>query len=140
MNRDSLRLLVMRHEGLSLKPYKDSLGLLTIGYGRCLQTEGITESEAGILLDNDLANVVAHCRDAYPWFNEIDDSRQNVVCSMVFNLGWVGFAAFKKMIAAVEAKNFAEAANQMLMSGWAGEVGTRAAELAAMMRDGDIVH
>ncbi len=140
MNRDSLRVLLIRHEGLRLKPYKDSVGLLTIGYGRCLDNVGISEAEALVLLDNDISKAVAYCREAFPWFNSIDDSRQNVIASMVFNLGAAGFAEFKKLIAAVIRADFSEAANQMLLSRWAGQVGPRAVELAEMMRAGDTIH
>lgn len=140
MNRDALKALLMRHEGLSLRVYKDSQGLDTIGFGRCLETVGISEAEAMIMLDNDIAKVVAYCRQAFTWFNSLDDSRQNVVCSMVFNLGALGFSEFKKMIAALAAKDFDEAANQMLLSKWAAQVGPRATELAQMMRDGDTIH
>ena len=38
-----------RDEGFRAKPYRDSEGLLTIGYGTLIE-DGITEEEAGILL------------------------------------------------------------------------------------------
>ncbi len=41
--------LIKRHEGLSLKPYMDSRGFLTIGYGRNLDANGISKSEAEYL-------------------------------------------------------------------------------------------
>jgi lysozyme len=140
MNRDSLRALLIRHEGLSLKAYKDSLGFLTIGYGRCLDTTGISEPEANALLDNDISKCVAYCREAFSWFDALDDARQNVICSMIFNMGAAKFAEFKKLIAAVIAKDYNEAANQMRQSVWAGQVGKRASELAQMMIDGDTIH
>uniref|UniRef100_UPI00398051FD glycoside hydrolase family protein n=1 Tax=Salmonella sp. s60093 TaxID=3159721 RepID=UPI00398051FD len=43
-----------RDEGLRLKPYRESVGVLTIGYGRNLEANGITEREAGFLLRNDI--------------------------------------------------------------------------------------
>lgn len=140
MNRDKLKELLIKHEAMRLFPYKDSVGKLTIGIGRNLEDVGITEAEAFFLLDNDIAKAVSHCRSAYPWFNELDDSRQNVICSMVFNLGMRGFANFKKLIAAMEKKDYAEAANQMKSSLWASQVGKRATELAEMMLMGDTRH
>ncbi|MES2355624.1 MAG: glycoside hydrolase family protein [Pseudomonadota bacterium] len=140
MNRDALKALLLRHEGMKNKLYKDTQGIATIGVGRNLEGTGISEQEAMYLLENDMSRVVAYCRDAFPWFNGLDDSRQNVICSMVFNLGAAKFSEFKKMLAAVAAKDFVEAANQMLCSAWAGEVCARATELAQMMRDGDTVH
>lgn len=125
---------------MKLKAYKDTVGLTTIGVGRNLDGQGITEAEAMYLLENDMARVVSYCRDAFPFFNGLCDSRQNVICSMVFNLGAARFADFKKMLAAVAAKDWAGAADQMLASAWAGQVGARAVELAQLMRDGDTVH
>jgi len=152
MNRDSLRGLLIKDEGLELRPYFDCCGKffrdckcehqgkLTIGTGRNIEDVGISDQEAGFLLENDMSKVVSYCREAYPWFNGLDDSRQNVVASMVFNMGPMKFSEFKKMIAAVSAKDFSEASNQMLQSAWAGQVGERAVELADMMRVGDTFH
>jgi lysozyme len=140
MNRDSLRALLLKHEGLRLKPYKDTQGFLTIGVGRCIETTGITENEAMIMLEGDISKVVSYCRDAFPWFNALCDTRQNVICSMVFNLGAARFSEFKKMIKAVEEMDYATAANEMMLSMWAAQVCSRAAELAQMMRDGDTIH
>ena len=47
--------LIAKHEGLRLKPYKDSVGKLTIGYGRNLDDVGISQEEAEILFSADVA-------------------------------------------------------------------------------------
>lgn len=151
MNRESLRDLLKRHEGFREKPYLDCCGLywractcekkgcLTIGYGTNLDA-GITEAEGGVLLDNRVAKVISYCREAYSWFHGLCDTRQNVIASMVYNLGAAGFSGFRKMLAAVAGKNFTEAANQMLLSRWSAQVKDRAVELAEMMREGDTLH
>ena len=41
----------MRHEGLRLKPYRDTAGKLTIGVGRNLDDVGVSEAEAFALLN-----------------------------------------------------------------------------------------
>lgn len=140
MNREKLKELLVRHESLRLFPYKDSVGKTSIGIGRNLDDVGITQAEALFMLDNDIAKVVAHCRTVYPWFNELDDTRQNVICSLIFNLGPKGFSAFKKTIEFMERKEYALAANEILCSRWASQVGKRALELSEMLRDGDIRH
>lgn len=140
MDRDKLKALLIRHEAVALKPYKDTRGKITIGVGRNLEDCGISEAEAMAMLDNDLGRAVAYCRDAYPWFNNLCDTRQNVIASMVFNMGAAKFSEFKKMLAAVERRDFEGAANEMLCSAWAGQVKGRATELAQMMRDGDTIH
>jgi len=54
---------------------------------------------------------------------------------MRFNLGPAGFRQFKKMIAAVNAGNFIEAAAQMKDSRWYRQVKNRAETLTAMMKN-----
>lgn len=128
--------LLIRHEGLKLKPYKDSSGLLTIGVGRCLETVGISRSEALYLLENDIQNVYGKCVHNFPWFDSLDQVRQDVVLSLVFNLGLIGFSQFEHVIKALEARDYTLAASEMLSSLWAAQVKDRAIELSRMMETG----
>jgi len=58
--------------------------------------------------------------------------------NMLFNLGYTRFLGFKKMLHAIEVRDFNHAANEMLDSKWAGQVGQRAIELAQIMRSGEM--
>lgn len=49
---------LIRDEGLKLKPYRCTSNKLTIGIGRNLDDNGITEAEARYLLHNDLGRAV----------------------------------------------------------------------------------
>ena len=51
--------MLVRHEGLRLKPYRCPAGRLTIGVGRNLEDKGISSSEAF----NMLANDIVECED-----------------------------------------------------------------------------
>ncbi|MFQ5545677.1 MAG: glycoside hydrolase family protein [Acidiferrobacterales bacterium] len=128
--------MLIRHEGLRLKPYHDTVGKLTIGVGRNLDDVGITREEALMLLDNDIAKVKREVKRAFPWFAQLNPVRKNIVLNMVFNIGLPRFRQFKKTIAAIKAKDWEEAASQMLDSRWARQVGRRARELATMMKAG----
>ncbi|MFQ5540210.1 MAG: glycoside hydrolase family protein [Candidatus Binatia bacterium] len=128
--------MLIRHEGLRLKPYLDTKKKLTIGVGRNLDDVGITRDEAWALLNNDIARVRREVKRAFPWFSKLNPVRKDVVLNMVFNLGLQRFRVFRKAIAAIKAKDWDEAARQMLDSRWARQVGRRARELAAMMRRG----
>ena len=132
---EQLKKMLIRHEALRLKPYKDSVGKLTIGVGRNLDDRGITEAEAMLLLSNDIGDALADAKK-FSWFGQLDSARQDVIVNMVFNLGLTRFSGFKKMIAALEHGNYPEAADQMLDSKWARQVGLRASELSQMMREG----
>ena len=128
--------MLIRHEGLRLKPYRDAKSKLTIGVGRNLDDVGITRAEALMLLDNDITTVQRDAKRAFPWFAGLDPVRKDVVLDMVFNLGLPGFRRFKKTIASIRAGDWENEAREMLKSRWANEVGKRATELAAMMERG----
>jgi len=125
-----------RHEGLRLKPYIDTVGKLTVGYGRNLDDVGISEQEAEMMLRQDIYTATAEAREAFPWVSDISPIRQDVIYNMSFNMGMPKLKKFKNMIAALEHRDFGEAAKQMLDSRWAKQVGSRATELAEIMRSG----
>lgn len=132
-----LRAQLVRHEGLRLKPYRDTVGKLTLGIGRNLDDVGISESEAYVLVDNDITRVKRGLVEAYPgWFPLLDGVRQAVLVNMGFNLGLAGLAGFKQTLAAVARGDYAAASRGMLASKWARQTGSRATELAAQMRTG----
>lgn len=137
----SLTDLLIRHEDLKLKPYLDSAKppRLTIGVGRNLDDRGITKAEALYLLENDIRTA---SEDLLAVIGEgavhaLNEARHAALVSMCFNLGRARFAKFKATIAAVKAQDWERAADQMLKSLWARQVGDRADELARMVRTGE---
>jgi lysozyme len=130
----TLKDLLIKHEGVRLKPYTDTTGKLTIGVGRNLDGKGISYAEAMALLDKDIADTANDCLHAFTWFADLDEPRQWVVMSMVFNMGLDGFKAFKRMIGYLELGDFAGAEVEMANSRWAKQVGDRAVELRKMMK------
>lgn len=123
-----------RDEGNRLKPYRDSVGKLTIGIGRNLDDVGISKGEAYHMVHNDIERTVADVEHHFPWWTRLDDIRQHVILNMAFNMGIKRLLGFKKMLAACEAGRYGEAAREMLASAWAGQVGPRATRLASEMR------
>lgn len=123
------------HEGMRLKPYRCPAGKLTIGVGRNLEAKGLTKEEALILLRNDIAETTNQLQ-TYAWYARLDPIRQKVLVDMAYNLGVGGLLKFRKMIAALERGDYEGAADQMLDSRWAEQVGMRATRLAEMMRSG----
>ncbi len=128
--------MLIRHEGLTLKPYRDTVGKLTIGVGRNLDDRGISKEEAMFMLRNDLSRCMSESRLALPFFDELSIIRQDVIIDMVFNLGITRFLGFKRMIRAMRRKKFKEAADEMIDSKWAIQVKGRATELSIMMETG----
>lgn len=128
--------MIKRHEGLRLKPYRDTVGILTIGYGRNLEDVGISEDEAELMLQNDIAGARKRLEEIFTAASTLSGPRYNVLVDMIFNLGPGGFMGFRKMRKAVEEGDFERAAQEMLDSKWAVQVKGRAEELARMMRQG----
>ena len=122
-------------EGLRLTPYRCTEGVLTIGYGRSLE-KGITEQEAEYLLSNDLdvaaTDAIQFCTQEV--WDQLSDQRKSVLVNMAFNLGLTRLSKFKKFKAALLRHDYHEAADQMLDSRWARQVGQRALRLADSMR------
>lgn len=142
--------MLYRHEGLRLKPYRDTVGKLTIGVGRNLDDKGITEQEATYLLRHDI-DETWNALGKIPAFKSLSRQRQAALVDMAFNLGIAGLMGFKRMWAALEAGDFETAAAEMLDSKWAKQVGDqppsakhpygqRAWELAQIMRTGSPVN
>lgn len=135
MITDALISSVKRHEGLRLKMYKCTAGKNTIGYGRNLDDVGISADEAELMLKHDLENAELDAK-RFPVFEKLNQVRKDVLTEMVFNLGYSRLSGFKKMFAALERKDYDGAANEMLDSKWARDVGERAKTLAYFMRIG----
>ena len=133
---ESIYDLLVRHEGLKLKPYQCTAGKLTIGVGRNLADKGISEGEARIMLHNDVDSVTAHLTSKYSWYENLSLERKKVVQSMVFQLGEGGFGKFKQVHTGLASKRWIYAAEQMLDSAWAKQTPARAKELARMMEIG----
>jgi lysozyme len=135
-DRAKLRAQLMRHEGYRAKPYLDTVGVMTIGYGRNLRDVGITRDEADYLLNGDIDRTVKALLTHLPWMLELDSVRQAVLCNMAFNLGVSGLLTFRDTLKAVQQDRYDDAAEGMLASKWAQQVGQRAMELAVQMRSG----
>jgi lysozyme len=136
MNRQLLLEQLERHEGLRLKPYRDTVGKLTIGYGRNLDDRGISEDEAGFMLDNDIDQVVAELERLPLWLS-LNPVRKVVLANMAFNMGVPTLLEFRRMLGALAEKDWDRAAVEMLDSKWARQVGSRAVELSELMRRGE---
>ena len=128
---------IKKHEGLRLKPYRCTAGKLTIGYGRNLEDNGITEEEAHFLLMNDLEKSWDECCKAFSWISKMDKIRQGVIVELCFNMGLGRLKGFKKMLAACERGDYETASVEMLDSLWARQVGRRAKTLADIMKGKD---
>lgn len=133
MDIDALKQQLIMHEGLKLTPYRCTADKLTIGVGRNLDDVGITQEEAEFLLDNDILRCCDDLDRNMSWWRDLSETRQRVLVDMVFNLGINRFMKFQNTIDALANGNYKGAAEEMLDSRWAEQVGQRAMRLANAM-------
>jgi lysozyme len=138
MNDNDLHKVLMlnlkRDEGLRLKPYKDTEGILTIGYGRNLEHVGITEGEAENMLLRDIGVAWDETIRLVPSFSRLPWQAKSALVNMMFNLGYPRLSQFVRMLDAIDRDNFNEAADEALDSKWARQVGKRAERIAGLFR------
>ena len=133
---DSLVEQLKRHEGFRSKPYIDSVGKVTIGYGRNLDDVGLSRKEAVDLLYNDISLARNAVLTNISVARRLNSARLDALTNMAFNLGITRLLKFRKFLAALDLGDFVEAEVQMLDSLWAKQVGSRAIELGRQMRTG----
>ncbi len=131
--------LIKQHEGFRRHAYQDSEGFWTIGFGRLIDKRrggGVSVSEAELLCRNDIRRAEKTVQKIFPQWQYFSDNRYHGLVSMAFNLGESGFAKFVKMRAAIDARNWRDAADEALDSLWAKQVPVRAGEIAHLLRAG----
>lgn len=126
-----------RDEGFLPYAYKDSLGFMTIGYGRLIERKlggGITEDEADYLLMNDIVRVETALDKEFPWWRKHPENVQRAMANMCYNLGIKKFKSFKNTLAYLKAGQYNAAADNAMNSLWARQVGARAKRVTDLMR------
>jgi lysozyme len=134
---------IKRHEGLRLKPYQDTLGFWTVGYGHFLgkadkaSAGAITLEEAEEIFEQDFWEAYNEAKELVVSWGGLTAPRQSVLVNMTFNMGAKKMREFRQTLAAIEAGDYQQASDRMLASKWAGQVSRRAIELAMQMKSGD---
>jgi lysozyme len=132
---------IMAHEGFRKIIYEDSLGKQTIGYGHLVTKDDhyeenveYTKQELTDRFYKDLEKAREGADQLIGHITELHIEAKNVVIEMVFQLGTQGVRNFKKMILALEAKDYFEAHVQMLDSLWAKQTPQRCIDLSEIMK------
>lgn len=136
--------MIKRHEGVRTKPYKDSLGLWTIGVGHLIGDGKTLPPEWNRELsmqevDALFAEDYKHHKEAatkIPGYNKLNMSGQGALIDLTFNMGptwWKKWPNFTKNIGA---GNTEGAAASLEDSKWYQQVKSRAKTIVAMIRQG----
>lgn len=140
---ETLSQRIIRHEGILLKPYRDTLGNFTIGVGHLITEAqatgeyagGITEDEATEMLECDI-NKAQAAVNGMAWTSSLCRVRQEVLTEMVFQLGFDGLLGFKNLLFCVRSGDWDGAAAAMLDSRWHTQTPERCEELAGLVLSG----
>jgi len=147
MNRAAMLALLQVDEGVRLDLYDDATGRQlkagdtikghpTIGVGRALDVNPLTREEALYLAENDIGRAEASLDRNMPGWRDLSEARQQVLCSLVFNMGWGKLSGFVKFRAALKREDWKGAAAELRDSLWYEQVKSRGERLAKMMEAG----
>jgi len=141
MSKETLKEKIKIHEGFRDTIYLDTLNKKTIGYGHLIVHEDdfvegkpYPKEELEVLFDKDFEKgwelMIRFCS-----VNNLNVSEeaQEVLCEMIFQMGYSGVGKFKNMIKALQNKEYKVASIEMLDSRWAKQTPNRANELSQHM-------
>lgn len=147
---------VKQHEGVKPKVYRDSGGIPTVGVGFNLNRQdsiqrlkevganyvkiksgqaSLTDEQMSKLLIQDLTAAQKDAVTLVQNWNALPTSVQGVLIEMTFNLGKKGLSEFKNFLGYINTQNFDKAADEMLNSSWARQVGNRAKTLSGIIKN-----
>ena len=139
----NIKTLLEYEEGIKNKPYKCSAGHWTYGIGHKM-TESEIKIYSNSIVPKDVIDKVfesdkqkaINAAKGYAWFPRLNDARQAVIVSMIFQLGTFGFAKFQNTIKLISKGNYEGAAAQMLRSLWAKQTPNRAKRHSEQFKTG----
>ena len=135
-----LKKRIREHEGYRDRPYLDSLGKATIGFGHLITEED--EFEEGKqypkeqllkLFDKDFEKAEMGADQLVGSIQELHIEAKNVITEMVFQLGTQGVRNFRNMISALQDRDYQRASAEMLDSRWHAQTTNRCESLAKIM-------
>lgn len=123
-------------EGWRPYVYDDHLGFATIGYGFLVDARkgvGLPRPVAEFWLQYAVNERLAELQRRWPAYATQPPDVKRALGNLAYNLGPAGVVGFKKMLAALERGDRAEAKRQLLDSKYALQVPARAARVAALL-------
>ena len=136
----TLREQIIRDEGgHQLKLYQDTKGKWTISVGYNLSDRPISQRVSEMMFDDALESTHRDVFIQLPVYSSLDPMRKEALLNMAYTMGIGGLLTFRKMLAALQAGDYEEAARQTLLSKWATDPqqdNARARRIAEQIRTG----
>jgi lysozyme len=144
MNIEQLREQLEVDEGCVYEIYNDHLGYPTFGIGH-LVTESdpeqgqslgtpVSSERVAEAFESDIQSVLRDCNILYSDFHNLPEEAQQVIANMMFNLGRPRLSKFAGMKRGVDARDWNQAADEMVDSNWYRQVTNRADRLVERIR------
>ena len=136
--------MIKRHEGVKNAPYKDSLGLWTVGVGHLIGdgkslppewNRQLSDKEVDDLFSQDY-NHHMKAAEKIPGYNNLNDKGKAALIDLTFNMGPAWYKKWPSFTKALESGDIEGAAKNLETSKWYTQVGKRAPEIVAMIRAG----
>ena len=145
MNINTLREELERDEGRVDSIYLDHLGYPTFGIGHLITDDDpehgspvdtpISDWRVVETFEDDVQNVLTDCERLYVQWEHLPEEVQLIIANMMFNMGYTRLSKFKGMKRGVDARNWNQAADEMVDSRWYNQVTKRADRLVTRMRN-----
>ena len=145
MDLEKLRKELEIDEGRVDEIYNDHLGYPTFGighlvvehdaeYGKEIGTY-VPENRVIKAFEQDIETVLSDCNRLYEDFEDLPEEAQRVIANMMFNMGYPRLSKFEGMKSGVDARDWNQAADEMVDSRWYYQVINRANRLVERMRN-----
>lgn len=137
--KQTIRDMLVRHEGWKEKIYQDTKGIPTIGVGFNLEDPGLYPEEIEFILMNRIGKCIKDLSAKFPWFEHLDPPRYCAMIDLYYNLGSSVFG-FKQFLAEMQQAQYFHAADDLLDSRYAKQLPGRSSEIAYIIRHGELKH
>ena len=144
MNIEEFKKEIEIDEGCKYEIYLDHLNLPTFGIGHLILDSDpesgeevgtpVSEDRVSECFNKDVHTVLSDCEKLYEDFSTLPEEVQRIIANMMFNMGYPRLSKFKGMKAGIDARDWQQAADEMVDSRWYNQVTNRAERLVKRMR------
>lgn len=136
--------MIKRHEGVRTRPYKDSLGLWTVGVGHLIgdgkslppeYNREFSMQEVDALFAKDYKHH-KEAAEKIPGYGKLNPAGKAALTDLTFNMGPAWYKKWPNFTKSIAAGDMEGAARSLEDSKWYGQVGNRAKTIVAMIRGG----
>ena len=143
MSEDDIKKMIIAHEGKRYEPYKDSLGLWTVGVGHLIGdgktlppewNRKFSEEEVMKLFDEDYAQHRLAAQ-RIPGFTKLGTSGQGALTDLTFNMGPSWIQKWPKLKEQLASLDLDSAASNLEGSKWYAQVKSRGPTIVELLKN-----